>query len=265
MTVGTNARAADGTPLAIVHRDISPQNLFVLYGGVTKVVDFGPWLRRFIAQIRRNWFVPYAAMSLRGHVVLAFKVHRDGSVELFSGAQDIGTGFRTAMAMVTAEELGLRAADITARVGDTSFPDGPASGGSNTTNSVAPVVRLAAHDARTKVLALAAPLLKAKPDELDAADGKIFVAGQPSRSITFKQAAAMDKLYAPLVQLLEGTVRTPDQFTSEQLSQFLGHGNIFRRFDTAPNRHQNRRLRQVYRLFGLSEKFQRLAANLLGL
>ena len=46
----------------------------------TKGVDFGPWLRRFIAQIRRNWFVPYAAMSLRGHVVLSFKVHRDGSI-----------------------------------------------------------------------------------------------------------------------------------------------------------------------------------------
>src|SRR5260221_8941254 len=46
----------------------------------TKGVDFGPWLRRFVAQIRRNLFVPYAAMSLRGHVVLSFKVHRDGSI-----------------------------------------------------------------------------------------------------------------------------------------------------------------------------------------
>jgi len=46
----------------------------------TKGVDFGPWMRRFIAQIRRNWFVPYAAMSLRGHVVLSFNVHRDGSI-----------------------------------------------------------------------------------------------------------------------------------------------------------------------------------------
>jgi TonB family protein len=46
----------------------------------TKGVDFGPWMRRFIAQIRRNWFVPYAAMSLRGHVVLSFNVHRDGTV-----------------------------------------------------------------------------------------------------------------------------------------------------------------------------------------
>jgi TonB family protein len=46
----------------------------------TKGVDFGPWMRRFIAQIRRNWFVPYAAMSMHGHVVLSFNVHRDGSI-----------------------------------------------------------------------------------------------------------------------------------------------------------------------------------------
>jgi TonB family protein len=46
----------------------------------TKGVDFGPWLRRFVAQIRRNWFVPYAAMSLHGHTVLTFVVHRDGSI-----------------------------------------------------------------------------------------------------------------------------------------------------------------------------------------
>src|SRR5712692_9352860 len=29
----------------------------------TKGVEFGPWIRRFVAQIRRNWFIPYAAMS----------------------------------------------------------------------------------------------------------------------------------------------------------------------------------------------------------
>ena len=46
----------------------------------TKGVEFGPWIRRFIAQIKRNWFVPYAAMSLRGHVVVTFNVHKDGRV-----------------------------------------------------------------------------------------------------------------------------------------------------------------------------------------
>jgi TonB family protein len=46
----------------------------------TKGVEFGPWLRRFVAQIRRNWFIPYAAMSMRGHVVLTFFVHKDGRI-----------------------------------------------------------------------------------------------------------------------------------------------------------------------------------------
>ena len=46
----------------------------------TKGVEFGPWIRRFVAQVRRNWFVPMAAMSLRGHVVLTFNVHRNGAL-----------------------------------------------------------------------------------------------------------------------------------------------------------------------------------------
>jgi TonB family protein len=46
----------------------------------SKGVDFGPWLRRFKAQIYRNWDVPYAAMLMHGHVVLSFNVHRDGSI-----------------------------------------------------------------------------------------------------------------------------------------------------------------------------------------
>jgi TonB family protein len=44
----------------------------------SKGVEFGPWIRRFVAQIKRNWFIPYAAMSLHGHVVLTFYVHKDG-------------------------------------------------------------------------------------------------------------------------------------------------------------------------------------------
>lgn len=46
----------------------------------SKGVEFGPWIRRFIAQVKRNWFVPYAAMSMKGHVVISFNVHKDGSI-----------------------------------------------------------------------------------------------------------------------------------------------------------------------------------------
>ena len=46
----------------------------------TKGVEFGPWIRRFVAQVKRNWFVPYAAMSMKGHVVITFNVHKDGAI-----------------------------------------------------------------------------------------------------------------------------------------------------------------------------------------
>src|SRR5207248_10325742 len=46
----------------------------------TKGVEFGPWIRRFVAQVKRNWLIPYAAMSMHGRVVVTFNVHKDGSI-----------------------------------------------------------------------------------------------------------------------------------------------------------------------------------------
>jgi TonB family protein len=46
----------------------------------TKGVEFGPWLARFVAQVRSNWIIPQAAMSMRGHVVIMFIVHKDGRI-----------------------------------------------------------------------------------------------------------------------------------------------------------------------------------------
>jgi TonB family protein len=46
----------------------------------TKGVDFGPWVRRFVQKVKRNWFVPEAAFTFRGRVVLQFNIHRDGHI-----------------------------------------------------------------------------------------------------------------------------------------------------------------------------------------
>ena len=62
-----NPRGGDDRPGATIQFD-------------TKGVEFGPWLRRFVAQVRRNWFVPQAAMVMSGHVVLQFNIHRDGAI-----------------------------------------------------------------------------------------------------------------------------------------------------------------------------------------
>jgi xanthine dehydrogenase YagR molybdenum-binding subunit len=140
---------------------------------------------RGLGMANGNWYV-FASETSNAHV----RVHRDGSVELMTGCQDIGTGYRTAMTAVAAEELGIEPQDVTMRLGDTQLPEGPGSGGSTTTNSMAPVVRLAASQARAKLFELAAGLLGADVSALDAAHGRIFVKSDPKRAVGFKQAAA---------------------------------------------------------------------------
>jgi TonB family protein len=43
-------------------------------------VDFGPWLRRFKAQVESNWLVPPAIETFRGRVVVRFGVMRNGTI-----------------------------------------------------------------------------------------------------------------------------------------------------------------------------------------
>lgn len=112
----------------------------------------------------------------------------DGSVELRSGVQDIGGGIRTALAQVVAEELGLRAEDVSVRIGDTHFPPGTASGGSATTGSMTPAARSAAYQVKRRLAAIVAPLLGCQPSELAFAGGKLIPGGDASKAITLAQA-----------------------------------------------------------------------------
>lgn len=46
----------------------------------SKGVDFGWWLRRFVTQVKSNWFVPQAAMLMKGRVVITLNIHRNGTI-----------------------------------------------------------------------------------------------------------------------------------------------------------------------------------------
>ena len=56
----------------------------------SKGVEFGPWLARFVAQVRSNWMIPQAAMSMRGNVAITFIVHKDGRITDVIVAQALG-------------------------------------------------------------------------------------------------------------------------------------------------------------------------------
>ncbi len=46
----------------------------------SKGIDFGPWLRRFRAQVYRNWLIPQAAMVMHGHVAIQMSILRNGTI-----------------------------------------------------------------------------------------------------------------------------------------------------------------------------------------
>ncbi|MDP6761523.1 MAG: xanthine dehydrogenase family protein molybdopterin-binding subunit [Planctomycetota bacterium] len=76
------------------------------------------------------------------------RIERDGGVTSSMGSQDLGTGVRTYLAAIVAEELGLELSAVEARLGDNRLPKANASGGSVTTGSAAPAIKDAAHEAR---------------------------------------------------------------------------------------------------------------------
>jgi xanthine dehydrogenase YagR molybdenum-binding subunit len=101
----------------------------------------------------------------------------DGTAVLRVGVQDIGTGTRTAVAQICADEVGLRLDQVAVRLGDTDAPYGPGSGGSVTLASIGPAVRLAANEARAKLLAAAGGVLEVRADELRVERGVVVSKG----------------------------------------------------------------------------------------
>ncbi|MFQ5914904.1 MAG: xanthine dehydrogenase family protein molybdopterin-binding subunit [Nitrospinota bacterium] len=128
-------------------------------------------------------------------------VSRDGQVILTTPANDTGQGALTVMAQVAAEELGVRMEDIRVVSDDTDIvPYDLGNFGSRTTWVCGQAARAAAAQARRQVLSAVAEAWEVSPEDLEAADSEIRVAGHPERSMTFREAASLiyDKRGAPV-------------------------------------------------------------------
>ncbi|MDX6441048.1 MAG: xanthine dehydrogenase YagR molybdenum-binding subunit, partial [Gaiellaceae bacterium] len=118
------------------------------------------------------------------------RVGSDGRVTVVTAMQDIGTGTRTAMAQIAAEELGVPLDRVSVVLGDSARgPYATLSAGSSTTPSVGPAVRAAAADAKRQILEIAAQRHHLEERVLDIKDGIVF--------------SADGNLSQPLEQLLE--------------------------------------------------------------
>jgi CO/xanthine dehydrogenase Mo-binding subunit len=112
------------------------------------------------------------------------RINPDGTIDVLTGSQDLGTGARTVFAQIAAEALGANILNVRTVLGDTErLPYTSNSWGSQTTASVGPAVRMAAEDARAKLFDAAAQLLETSPDTLEARQSVVRIReGQESRA-----------------------------------------------------------------------------------
>ena len=100
------------------------------------------------------------------------RVTSDGRFTVVTAMQDIGTGTRTAMALIAAEELGVSLDRVEVALGDSARgPYATLSAGSSTTPSVGPAVRAAAADAKRQILEIAAQRYDTEERVLDIKNG----------------------------------------------------------------------------------------------
>jgi CO/xanthine dehydrogenase Mo-binding subunit len=122
------------------------------------------------------------------------ELNEDGTAQVITGTQDIGSGTRTGLAQVAAEELGLPMEAISLQLGDTAFgPYSPVSSGSATQATIGPAIRAAAADLKRQILEVAAALLETRAERLSIEEGQVLVDGKRPGAVSVAEVAGKIK------------------------------------------------------------------------
>ncbi|NLP59081.1 xanthine dehydrogenase family protein molybdopterin-binding subunit [Lutibacter sp. B1] len=129
------------------------------------------------------------------------RVKEDGRVDCYTGKIEMGQGVITSLAQVLAEELEVPITSVDMIMGDTDLcPYDAGTWGSLTTRFTDPVIRAAAAEAREILISLAAEKLGEAAENLQAANGTIFVKGDKSKTITYAQLTKGKKIVKSLTR-----------------------------------------------------------------
>ena len=126
----------------------------------------------------------------RSAAMAAVKIMPNGHALVSSGTQDLGTGTYTIMAQTCADALGLDPKLVEVKLGDSTLPKAPVSGGSQSAASVMPAIQDAAMQAKLKLSEIAtadsrSPLFGLKTVDLVTKDGCLCAKDDPSKQETF--------------------------------------------------------------------------------
>jgi len=118
------------------------------------------------------------------------RISADGTAIVQAGANEMGMGTATVQIQEAAESLGLPIDKVSFHYGDSNLPESPTAGGSCQTVSIAAAVQAAVEKAQREMLTLAgdeydSPLASAKYEQIEARDGGLFRADEPSKGETY--------------------------------------------------------------------------------
>src|ERR1700724_2556595 len=134
-----------------------------------------------------------AASDTEGSFETFVKITADGSVTAYNGHVDLGTGIRTALGQIVAEELDVSFARVVVVLGDTSLvPNQGPTIASETIQISAVPLRMAAAQARQFLIARAAERLELALEELAIEDG--LIRGRDNRSISYGELIAGESI-----------------------------------------------------------------------
>src|SRR5258706_637773 len=118
------------------------------------------------------------------------RVESDGRVFASTGVTSQGQAHATTFAQIVADQLGINPKDVLLTEGDTQFFNwGVGTFASRAATVAGSAMHLAAVKVREKAKKVAADLFEAAPEDIELADGKVFVKDAPQRSLTLGQLA----------------------------------------------------------------------------
>jgi carbon-monoxide dehydrogenase large subunit len=118
------------------------------------------------------------------------RIDASGRVTVTSHIGNPGNSMETTLAQVAADQLGVDIKDVRVIYGDSANSQfGPGAGGSKQAVGAGGAVTVAAKALRTKVLAIAARMLEAAPEDLTIENGRIFVKGIPQVELPLRKVA----------------------------------------------------------------------------
>lgn len=138
------------------------------------------------------------------------RVNQDATLTVITGIVDVGQGANVILRQIAAEELGVPFEHVQLINGDTAIaPFDPGSTGSRVAHVGGLGVKKAVARVKEKLLARAAAALEAAPEDLQIADGEVFVASAPERKKRLAEIA-QNSYKAGDILLAEGLHRSKD-------------------------------------------------------